>query len=122
MNTWPWPNDSREDRARRVAISYRRLIELVLAGETYDLATALEQLDVRWQELGQGWLKPADTPLLEDDWLTPRELAELLHIDSRSISHWARRGHIRAVDRNGTRLYRVGDIVAYSTRRGKRRR
>jgi len=121
LNTWPWPTDSREDRARRVALSYKRLIELALAGQIDDPASALQQLNTKWQKLGQGWVKPADTPLHLDDWLTPAELAELFHVDPQSFSHWARRGHIRAVDRNGKRLYRVGDIVAYSARRGKRR-
>ena len=78
-----------------MALSYRRLIQLALAGEIDDPASALADLDAKWQELGQGWVNPADTPLRMDDWLPPGELAESFHVDAQSFRHWARRGHIR---------------------------
>jgi excisionase family DNA binding protein len=116
-STWPWPADSREDRARRIALSYRRLIELALTGDIDNPATALADLDTKWQELGQTWITPTQQPLRLDDWLTPAELAELLGIDARSFRDWARRGHIRAITTAGTRRYCVGDIVTYGAKR-----
>lgn len=115
---WPWPENGRVDRTRRVATSYRRLLELALAGQIDDPAAALADLDNRWNELGQGWVTPSDQPLYLDDWLTPSELAELFHVDSQSFRHWARRGHISSiVSTDGVRRYRVGDVVEYARRR-----
>lgn len=110
---WPWPNDSREDRARRVALSYRQLVELIAAGRIEDAGESLTRLDAKWSELGQGWVRPTHAPLDTDAWLAPAELAELLHIDARNICHWARRGHIRpAIDGR----YNVGDVIRYGAR------
>lgn len=120
MTKWPWHADTREDRARRVALSYRRLIELALNGQIDDPTTALNSLDAKWQELGQGWVKPSDTPLDMDGWLTPAELADLFHIDPHSFRNWAKRGRIRVMVVHGVRRYCVGDVVSYYAQRGSR--
>ena len=114
---WPWPSDSREDRARRVALSYRRLMELALDGQIDDPATAFDALDAKWQELGQHWVKPVEEPLNLDDWLSPTRLAVLFSLDARVFRDWARRGQIRVLDIDGQRRYNVGDVVAYSRKR-----
>ena len=118
---WPWTADSREDRARRVALSYRRLMELALDGYIDDPATAFATLDAKWQELGQHWIKPVEAQLDLDDWLTPGELAELFSLDARAFRDWARRGHLRMLVTDGQRRYNVGDVVSYSKTRRQRR-
>lgn len=119
MTKWPWHADTREDRARRVALSYRRLMELALDGQIDNPTKALNDLDTKWQELGQGWVKPADTPLDMDGWLTAAELVELLHLDPHAPRDWARRGRIRVMTIHGVRRYCVGDIVAYAANRSR---
>ena len=119
---WPWPLDSTTDRARRVALSYRRLMELALAGQIDDPATAFDNLDSKWLELGQHWIKPNEQPLNLDDWLTPGEMAALLCIDARALRDWARRGHLRIIHTStGQRRYNVGDVVSYAQNRRQRR-
>lgn len=118
---WPWPTDSPTDRARRVALSYRRLMELTLAGEISDPAAALVKLDTKWQELGQHWLIPSMVPLDLDEWLPAGEMAELFHVDPRAFRDWHRRGHIRMiVNANHQRCYCVGDVVEYARSRTSR--
>jgi hypothetical protein len=119
---WPWCGDTREDRARRVALSYRRLMEMALAGQIDDPAAAFEQLDSKWLELGQHWLKPGQTPLDLDEWMTPADMAELFSIDPHDLRNWAARGHIRAIiDSSRRHLYCVGDVVEYARQRHVRR-
>jgi hypothetical protein len=112
---WPWPGDSREDRAKRVALAYRhRLAEL-------DPSAAAE-LDEQWAELGAGWVAPAPAPLDLDAWHSAGEMAELLHIDPQYLRDWARRKHIRVIqDTRKRRLYCVGDVVAYMRKARLRR-
>jgi hypothetical protein len=119
MMPWPWPADTREDKARRIAMSYRRLIELALMGQIDDLKTAFDTLDTKWNELGQTWIHPTDSrPLRLDEWLRPGELAELFDIDPHAFRDWARRGHIRVMRNDaGWRIYCVGDIVEYWRKR-----
>lgn len=115
---WPWPRDSREDRAKRVALSYRHLIEDIARGAVADPGAALETLDNRWCDLGAGWVRPTLVPLNTDDWLTEAEAAELFHQAPKTVYAWGRRGQIRvghAAD--GARIYNVGDIVSYQSRR-----
>lgn len=122
MPSWPWPGDTREDRARRVALSYRRLMEMALQGQIEDLAKAFEALDSKWIELGQHWVKPGDVPLDLDDWLAPADLVELFGVDAHDLRNWAQRGHIRSIRLSSRRsLYCVGDVVAYARKRRQQR-
>lgn len=105
---WPWPGDSREDRARRIALSYRHLAQTLDAG-----LTAL--LDATWRERGEGWVLPAHDPLRIDDWLTAPAMAALFHKDAKTIYDWGRRHNIRVMIVNGQRHYCVGDVVAYES-------
>jgi hypothetical protein len=117
---WPWPTDSREDRVRRVALAYRQLIDLVLAGRIDDLLDARDKLDERWSELGQGWVRPTYAPLDPEAWLTPAELAELLYIDPHALRNWHRRGHIRRIQNGDSFTYNVGDVMSYYAARHRR--
>jgi hypothetical protein len=121
MQRWPWPTDSREDRARRVALSYRQLVELIISGQLADPGAALRRLDEKWQELAQGWVVPTAAPLDPEAWLSPGELAELFHVDAHSFRNWHQRGHIRRMRRvspgNCDWIYNVGDVISYYARR-----
>lgn len=122
VQQWPWPGDSREDRAKRVALSYRRLALAIAAGDVADPTAALADLDARWDERGAGWVAPTRAPLDLDAWLTAGEVARLLCIDPQRLRDWARRGHIRTMQAQlaGPRRYCVGDVVSYQrTRRLK---
>lgn len=103
---WPWPGDSPEDKAKRVALAYRQRLEAC-----NPLAAA--ELDTYWQAHGAGWVTPAHTPLDLDEWLTPSEMADRLHIDPRRMRDWARRGQIRVMDINARRMYCVGDVIEH---------
>jgi hypothetical protein len=118
---WPWPRDSREDRAKRVALSYRHLVQSIARGERNDVAEALAALDDRWCQLGAGWVRPTLAPLRLDDWLTGAEMAELFSQEARTIRDWGRRGNIRCQTMGGVRRYNVGDVVAYQRDRRLRR-
>jgi hypothetical protein len=118
----PWPTDSREDRARRVALSYRQLAELIIAGRLPDPDAALRRLDEKWQELAQGWVVPTMAPLDPEAWLAPAELAELLYIEARALRDWHRLGHVRRMRHQGESApwrYNVGDVIRYYARQGK---
>lgn len=121
MQSWPWPGDGPADRAKRVALSYRHLLTQVIAGDAYDPAVALECLDERWAELGAGWVKPTDSPLRLDDWVTAQEMADLFHINPKQVYMWGYRGHIEVIESNGEKRYRVGDVVDYERQRRRRR-
>ena len=113
-----WPGDSREDRARRVALSYRALAYNILRGNYIDPLASLKTLDDNWIESGQTWIRPTDQPLRLDDWLTNIDMSELFHISAKSIYDWGRRGHIRIAIIDGEKRYNVGDLVTYE--RGRR--
>lgn len=114
---WPWPGDSREDRAKRIALSYRRALEAV-AREYPRAAEKLSDLDDHWCEVGQGWLRPTNAPLRLEDWLTAIEIADLFNQAPKTIYDWGRRGRIRTITNNaGDRLYCVGDVVEYARNR-----
>lgn len=120
---WPWPQDSREDRARRVAHSYRRLA-LRLAASVHNSRNSVTELDQHWLDHGQSWLVPTQSTINPDDWVTSYEASELFSVPAKSVYDWGRRGHIRklAAAKNGIVRYSVGDIIQYSHNRGKRRR
>jgi len=107
---WPWPQDSREDKARRVAQSYRRLAQGLPEQHLVDA------LDHHWIDLGQSWVVPTQSTINPDDWVTADEAAELFSIPAKSVYDWGRRGHVRKVHSR----YNVGDIIRYSQTRGKR--
>lgn len=111
MTTWPWPRDSREDRARRVALSYRNLC----ADNNIDTS----QLDQHWDNLGQTWVTPKELPDL-DAWIPEAEAAQLFSQPAKTIYDWGRRHHIRVLHTPEGRRVNIGDIIDYSKRRRKR--
>lgn len=114
VTAWPYPDGTAEDRAKRVALSYRRALELASLDQLGEpLADTLAELDSRWQNHGATWVKPTADPLDLDEWLPAGQLAELLAIDPQRLRDWARRSRIRVIVKSGVRHYCVGDVVAY---------
>jgi hypothetical protein len=119
MSAWPWPADSREDAAKRVALSYRHALEEAAAGDASRRAV-LDALDEQWVERGAGWVKPTEAPLRFGDWLTAQEIAELFFITTKMVRNWGDRDQVQFyVATDGARRYRVGDVVdLYRARAG----
>lgn len=115
--TWPWPGDSREDMARRVALSYRAFCVLLLTKGTPDPLNSLRDIDDQWSALGQNWILPSNSPLRLDDWLSAKGMSELLSIPERWIYNWALRKHIRQSSIDGKKVFNVGDVVEYERQR-----
>ena len=120
---WPWPGDSREDKARRVAGSYRDLIQRIAMGQCDDPAGDLHRLDETWTARGITWIRPnRTTPLDPDQWLTAPELAEIIGRPRKDIYNWARLGHIeQRCGPDGTPEYLTGSVIQYHARLRTRR-
>ncbi|MBU8830850.1 hypothetical protein [Mycolicibacterium goodii] len=120
---WPWPEDTREDRAKRIAVSFRQLLLQVAGGQVIDPAGALRNLTQQWlQYEGTGWLIPTFDPYDNDDWVNATDAAHYANVDPKTIRKWAERGHIRVDhDPTGTPLYNIGDMRAYDARKKRAR-
>lgn len=119
------PGDSREDIAKRVALSAIGLIEGVIDGELdrSAAAVALDQWHAAWRAEGVKWTTPDRQPLSLDDWLTAADMAELVEVSPATIRQWRHRGHITARwdgDRKCA-TYSVGEVLGYQRRQRERR-
>lgn len=117
MTGWPWPGDNREDKAKRVCMSYRQLAESLAPHK-------VAALDDKWQAMGIEWVKPSLAHFDLEDWYTARDLAHLIDRNQRDIYDWARRGHIeQRAGADGNAEYLLGSVVEYMKqlriRRGK---
>lgn len=111
---WPWPGDDRVERVKRVALSYRRLVEAIVAGDVDDPAVALEQTDAGWQGHGVYWILPSAVWPEDDDWLSAADAAHYADRTPRDIYNWARRGCIeQRTGPDGAPEYRWGSIADY---------
>jgi hypothetical protein len=98
VTPWPWPGDNREDKAKRVALSYRQLTFDITQGRIEDPAGDLHRLDRHWAQYGIHWPTTPDEAIDElglDDWQTAANLAHLIHRTPADIYRWARRGQIQ---------------------------
>jgi hypothetical protein len=129
---WPWPQDTPEDKAKRVALSYRGLLQRITQGQCKDPAGDLHRLDDHWHNLGHYWMTPTQAPLDEDAWLSAADLvvalSHLHHFTENQVRNWAYRrrrrigdGITETTDHTGRPLYNVGDALAYLTRQRNRR-
>lgn len=123
---WPWPGDSREDKAKRVARSYRALAQRIAQNRCEDPAGDLHRLDQHWDELDIHWHIP--TPDLitgaaeDDEWWTAPDIAAAIDRDRKDIYNWARAGHIRQrCGPDGTPEYSTADVITYNTHLRQRR-
>lgn len=85
MTEWPYPGDSPNARARRVAHAYRATLE------TY-APLACQQLDNRMRDLGQHWVTPDHITIDPDQWLSPAQAADLMCVETDTIRQMRRRG------------------------------
>ncbi|QBP29752.1 hypothetical protein SEA_TYPHA_97 [Mycobacterium phage Typha] len=121
---WRYPGDTAEDKAKRVALSYRRLAEALDPG-------AVAQLDRQWQDQGVYWTVPSDDPIDTDAWLTAGEmvthLKHLVALNEQQIRQMAYRkrkggdGIVEDKGADGRPRYNVGDLLAYMMRQRNRR-
>jgi hypothetical protein len=120
---WPWPEDSREDRIKRVGRSYRDLILRITQGRCDDPAGDLHRLDMHWHSYGVHWPVPRTAPADPDDWVTAADAAMYADVAPGTVRKWAQRGLIRVDHRgDGTPIYNIGDLNDLARRRAKSRR
>lgn len=130
---WRWPGDSREEKVKRVALSYRALLADVVAGKVEEPEQALINLDRHWQSYGQLWVVPSSAPVDDEAWLSAADLvihlAHLLPLTEQQVRQWAYRkrrnlgdGIDETVGVDGKPRYNVGDTLAYLTRQRTRRK
>ncbi|MBX8687661.1 hypothetical protein GO011_09500 [Mycobacterium sp. 20091114027_K0903767] len=118
---WPWPGDSREEWAKRVALSYRSLIGDITEGRC-GARPALHRLDAQWVTLGIHWTEPNPYPLEPADWLSGADLAHAIDRTRKDIYNWARLGHIeQRCGPDGAPEYSVASVIAYLQLRRARR-
>ncbi|AMQ67041.1 MULTISPECIES: hypothetical protein [Mycolicibacterium] len=124
QRVWRFPGDTAEDKAKRVALSYRRLAEQMNPD-------AVANLDRQWQDQGVYWTVPSDEPIDHDAWLTAADmvlhLKHLVTLNEQQIRQMAYRkrkgrdGIIEEPGADGRPRYNVGDLLAYLTRQRTRR-
>lgn len=108
---WPWPEDTREDKAKRVQGWYRDVLERVAQGRCDNPAADLWILDERCKQLGVYWAVPSHDPYDADEWVNAADAAHYADVQPGTIRKWAERGHIRVDhDHDGTPLYNIGDL------------
>ncbi|MCG7592406.1 hypothetical protein [Mycobacterium sp. PSTR-4-N] len=122
VKPWPWPGDSREDRAKRVALSYRSLAFEASQGRIDDIAGELHRLDWRWSEYGVTWTTPSQRPLDPEEWMTAADLAIVINRPRKDLYNWARLGHIeQRCGPDGAPEYSVASVIAYQRKLHQRR-
>ena len=123
---WPWPGDSLEQRARRVAIHYRELaIAIATSRLELDPATAINNMDWFWADHGITWQQPTASILNPDEqeWMTAPDLAAAISRTRKDIYNWARLGHITTrAGPDGTPEYNVKTVLEYQQKLNTRRK
>lgn len=112
--------DSREDRAKRVALA---AIDLAcqLARDDTDVAM-IDAFRARWVLAGAGWVRLEPWPLNPEDWLPASDIAMLADVTTSAVRKWRARGHItERHDANGRPLYNVGEVLAWLAKQRQRR-
>lgn len=128
---WPWPDDTPEDKAKRVARSYRGLVQSIAQGRCTDPAGDLHRLDQHWLELDQHWVMPQVVPFDPDEWLSAADMvvafAHYKTLTEGQIRNWAylkRRGAdgiSEVPGPDGRPLYNTGDVMSHLVRQARRR-
>lgn len=132
QKVWRWPGDSREEKIKRVALSYRAFAEDVIAGRVADPVVALAERDRYWQSYGMLWVVSSPAPVDQDAWLSAADLvihlAHLVTLNEQQVRQWAyrkRKGIGDGIDEvpgtDGKPRYNVGDVLAYLKRQRVRR-
>lgn len=112
---WPFPADSPTVRARKIALSYR--------GWVWNLdQERCRELDERAVQLGQGWVRPLESEVVDiDELLSADQIGELLTIDPRTVRMWSYRGHIERLGDDGAPRYRFRDVLDYLAKTHRKR-
>ncbi len=119
---WPWPGDSREDKAKRVALSYRELVHNIAQGRCDDPAGELHRLDQHWARHGVFWPVPNHQPVDPEAWLTAAELAHYIDRAPADIYRWARRDKItQRTGADGSPEYQLASALKYEQQQRQRR-
>lgn len=112
---WPWPNDTHEDRLKRIIDSYRSALMEADPG-------TCRIIDARMAEYGQGWLS-SGVRIDVERLVTAQELSQEFDINPWNVKDWARR-HPDQIPRRGEKggktLYRLGDIILFQANGGRR--
>lgn len=104
MPDWPWPNDSRDDRLRRIIDHYRTALSEV------DPA-ACRAVDDRMIEYGQRWVCDDHAIIDVNEMLSAKDIAERFGLAVWDVYNWERMGFYSGVKRNGRKFYRLGDVL-----------
>lgn len=122
IKAWPWPGDDAEDKAKRIALSYRQLVYDIAQGRIDDPAGELHRLDEHWAQFGHYWPRPGPMPVDDDEWLCAADLAHLIHKTPADVYRWARRGKIeQRVGPDGAPEYSLASAHAYMLARRQKR-
>lgn len=111
---WPFPGDSPTAAARKVALAYREALA------KHDQA-AVDEMDRRFQQWGQGWVNPEHRDYDPDDMITAEEAGALIGVVAGTIGHLRLRNRIKGEFDGKRFLYRVSDVyqLSNSVRRRK---
>ncbi|WP_330253120.1 hypothetical protein OG874_00445 [Nocardia sp. NBC_00565] len=107
---WPWPEDTQLERARRITQSYRWALMTVDPDHC-------RKLDDRAVELGQAWVRPIESEVVDlDELLSPEQIGQLLSVMPGTVRKWGERGHIENLGQNRAPLFRWRDVIDYCAR------
>lgn len=84
-------------RARRVASSYRAILEDVAPDECH-------KLDARMIEMGINWIAPQIASYTDDSWLSAEEVADYFGVSLATVYSWRRRGLPSVITNEGVRF------------------
>lgn len=123
ITPWPYPGDSLEDKAKRIAISYRALLFDVTQARCHDPAGELHRLDHYWAEHGAYWPNPPGEFVDgTQEWFTASDLAQLIDKSPVDIYRWARRGNIhQRASPDGSPEYSLTSAIQYKHAQRQRR-
>lgn len=111
LRRWPWEQDSRIDKVKRIADSYRTALNAVDPQSCHIV-------DARMVECGQEWV--CGQVVNVDQLVTAQEAAAELGFSPVSVHAWARSSQeeipVRG-KRDGKSLYRLGDLIRYDALR-----
>lgn len=119
MTVWPFPGDSPVVKARKVALAYRSVAEELhkaLLAHQAEAADPVADLDQRFRKWGITWHAEATIVHSDDDWVSAKEAANLVHLSKGAISRLRATGRLKGEWRgyHDGYYFRVGDVYALS--------
>jgi hypothetical protein len=81
-NPWPWPIDTPLDRARKVAVMYRRHLRTAAPG-------VCASVDDTARQFGETWMLEKEDIVEPGQELTTAQAAELVRVPIRRIREWS---------------------------------